>query len=612
MIQPRSLQQRHSIFLILPVALLMLTVGVTGFIYARNLILGQWQEAAILKLQRAAHRVDMQLGRVKELVGIFNQVSEDKDVSGHQFWAIEQIRSQPVVDHVYLTWTGGQAPADDRPGGQLQSTPSGTGRRGPRHAGQGMRMRRFRAGRIREVTAPRFDKISDHETVSLISDLIDEAGRAIGRLEVVLNFEMLIINVRESGWWQSNRAYLISDDGRILAATVSAKAETLSDSGIPLDRAIVEAVQAGSSGTLRGEGHPPDEVSGFYRLQEAPWSLVMIAPGREILAPIIRFRTYYFICGTAFILIIVLLIRLVTGRTVTAIKQVSEAAEKVAQGGYDQTLPVRTRDEVGELTHSFNTMVQQLKERLQMKEAMNLAKEVQQNLLPEEMPVVEGLDIFARSIYCDETGGDFYDFLAPDRRNSGRIGIAVGDVSGHGISSALLMASVRAFLRSRIAQAGSIGEIISDVNRLLAHDTRETCQFMTLFYAEIDAGAKHIHWIRAGHDPAMLYDPDSDGFAELKGSGMALGIDARYDYRPQKISGLRQGQVLLIGTDGLWETKNQSGEMFGKDRLESLIRQGAHLTSREMSSMILDALRLFHQSVKPEDDITLAVVKVVA
>ena len=149
-------------------------------------------------------------------------------------------------------------------------------------------------------------------------------------------------------------------------------------------------------------------------------------------------------------------------------------------------------------------------------------------------------DIFDRRIYCDETGGDLYHFLAPDRRNSGRIGIVVGDVSGHGISSALLMASVRAFLRSRIAQAGSIGEIISDVNRLLAHDTRETCQFMTLFYAEIDAGAKHIHWIRAGHDPAMLYDPDSDGFAELKGSGMALGIDARYDYRPQTVKSIQK------------------------------------------------------------------------
>ena len=610
MIQPKSLQQRHSIFLILPVALLMVFIGFAGFFYARNLLLSQWQEAAVLKLQRAAHQVDMHLARVKELIGIFHQAPGGLDGSRLQFWAIEQLKRQSVVDQVNLTWTSNHASPDDWSEDQMQFEGRSSGGRHPMLAGQGMRMRRFHSGRLREITPPHFDPASDHETVSLISDLNDESGKSIGRLEVELDFKVLIKNIRESGWWQSNRAYLVNDNGDILTGTVSDKRAKISDSNNSLEREIVKAMQTSSYGTLKGEGHPSDEVSGFYKLLEAPWTLVMIAPGKKILAPIIRFRMYYFICGTAFILVILLLIRFVTGRTVADIKQVSKAADKVARGDYHQTLPVKTRDEVGELTLSFNTMVHQLKERMQMKEAMNLAMEVQQNLLPAEMPAVKGLDIAGTSIYCDETGGDLYDFLKLCCRNSDHIGIAVGDVSGHGISAALLMATVRAFLRSRITQPGSLSEIINDVNRLVAHDTRETGLFMTLFYAEIDPSKKSISWIRAGHDPAMLYNPDSDTFCELKGTGIALGVDGGYEYQSQIIKGLSQRQVLLVGTDGIWETQNESGEKFGKERLKALNRRYAHLSSKKMITSIIAELQAFRKSVKQEDDITLVVIKI--
>ncbi|MFC1880520.1 SpoIIE family protein phosphatase [Thermodesulfobacteriota bacterium] len=608
MIQPKSLQQRHSIFLILPVALLMVVIGLGGFFYARNLILSQWQEAAVLKLQRAAHLVDMQLTRVKELIGIFHQAPGDPDDSSLQFWAVAQLERQTVVDHVNLTWATSQA-SHDLSVNKNQFEGRSPRERHPGRAGRGMRMRRFHSGRIREITPPRFDDTGDHETVSLISDLNDETGKSIGRLEVVLDFEVLIINILESGWWQSNRAYLVNDNGNILTSAVSDKRETISDSDASLEGKIVKAMQTSSFGTLKGEGHPPDQISGFYKLLEAPWTLVMIAPGKEILAPIIRFRLYYFICGTAFIFVIVLIIRFVTGRTIADIKQVSSAADKVARGDYHQILPVKTRDEVGELTLSFNTMVNQLEERMQMKEAMNLAMEVQQNLLPAEMPLVKGFDIAGQSIYCDETGGDLFDFLELCCRDSDQIGIAVGDVSGHGISAALLMATVRAFLRTRVTQPGSPSEIINDVNRLVAHDTRETSQFMTLFYAEIDPSEKNISWIRAGHDPALLYSLDSDTFVELMGKGIALGIDGGFEYQVQMVKGLSQGQVLLIGTDGIWETQNESGEMFGKERLKVLIRRYAHLSSKRMITSIIEELQTFRKSAKQDDDITLAVIK---
>jgi sigma-B regulation protein RsbU (phosphoserine phosphatase) len=591
MIKPKTLQQRLSLYLLLPVALLLIVMGFLGFIYARNILLSQWREASVLKLQRAAHQVDMRLMRVKDWIRIFQQTSDNRDSFALNILAIEQLKRQEGVEQVHLTWNNNPMPSTNLSGSRMSDRRS-------MGAGRPMRMRRFHSGRIREITPPRFDEASDLETVSLISDLNDESGRSIGRLEVVLDFGILIKNVRESGWWQSNKAYLVDVGGGILTSTAQEKRGSLADSGDPLERETLAAIKSGGYGTILGEGHPPKEVSGFYKLQEAPWILLMIAPGKAILAPIVRFRFYYFAIGA------------VTGRTVAAIREVSIAAEQVAKGDYGKPLPVKTKDEVGELTSSFNSMVQQLKERMEMKEAMNLAMEVQQNLLPKKMPQIKGLEIAARSIYCDETGGDLYDFLEVDDGNGGRIGIAVGDVSGHGIPAALLMATVRAFLKSRVSQPGSPAEIIYDVNRLITHDTGDTGQFMTLFYAVFDTGNKELQWVRAGHEPAIFYDPAKDEFKELNGYGMALGLDGKFKYRENMLDGLTMGQLLLIGTDGLWETQSQSGEMFGKDRIKALIKKNANASPAKILEAIISALREFRGLMKQEDDVTLAVIKV--
>jgi hypothetical protein len=139
-----------------------------------------------------------------------------------------------------------------------------------------------------------------------------------------------------------------------------------------------------------------------------------------------------------------------------------------------------------------------------IKQSLDLAREVQQNLLPNKNPQMERLDIAGRSIYCDETGGDYYDFISGGTGENGPITIAIGDVSGHGISSALLMATVRSSLRQRLSQPGDAGGIISDVNRQLVQDVEDSGQFMTMFYLSIDAAKMHAHWVRAGHDPAIL------------------------------------------------------------------------------------------------------------
>lgn len=600
--QPKSLQQRLSIYLILPVALLLIFIGFVGYIYARDLLLTQWREASVLKLERAAHQVDMRLMQVKEWIRVFQETVYDGDVSAVHTLSIRQLKRQESVDDVRFSFNSDAEFTGERSAAGM----SGMGR----HAGRFPTKRGFHGGRIRGFSPPVFEDTIDHQTVSVISDLTDEKGMTVGQLEVVLNFDLLIKNIRESGWWQSNKAYLVDDRGSILASTAGERRGSLADSDDPLERKILNAMRSHTYKTVLGRGHPPKEVSGFFRLKEAPWNMVMIAPGKAILAPIVRFRSYYFAIGSGFIVLIVILLRMVTGRTVTAIRQVSCAAQRVANGDYGSPLEVKTRDEVGELIRSFNSMVQQLKERLEMKYAMNLAMEVQQNLLPKTMPQIKGLDIAAQSIYCDETGGDLYDILEFQDQNADRIGIVVGDVSGHGIPAALLMASVRAFLKSRVNQPGSSAEIISDVNRLVTNDTGETGQFVTLFYASLDMGRKEMHWIRAGHEPAVCYDRVTDSVAELRGEGIALGVDPDYAYREGGRIRLSKGQLLLIGTDGLWEMQNDSGEMFGKSRLEATIRQNSWGSASEILKSITEAVQYFRGSAKQEDDITLAVINV--
>ena len=605
MIKVKSLQQRLMLFLLLPVAALLVGMGIVGFIYARNTLLTEWREAAILQLQRAAHDVDMRLNVVKGWALLYHQAGSEHYSEHTHDWIIEQLRQLEGVERVTLTREE-VAPGgamlhmhSEQDMGKMTSGHMSSGKKGVMH---------FHRGRIAGITPPRYDSVLEHETVSLMSELLDTEGDVVGRLEVVVRFDYLVENLGSTGWWQSNRAFLLDNTGRVLICTDPDRIQ-LGEYDDPLELATLKMMQIDSSGTILGAGHPPEEVSGFYKLQEADWTVVMVAPGRVILAPIARFLSYYLVTGIIFILVILLLIRLVTGRTVSSIKEVSSAAESIAQGDYSSSLQVRTQDEVGQLIRNFNTMTSQLQERMELKEAMGLAMEVQQSLLPREAPRIAGFDIAGQSIYCDETGGDYYDFIEFPELGHGRVGVAVGDVAGHGIAPALLMTTVRALLRSRIVQPGDLAQIITDVNRLLCIDTSESGNFMTLFFMLMDSDNREVQWIRAGHEPAVVYDPSTDSFSELYGDGIALGVDETWSFQENRQELWSDSQIVLIGTDGIWESENPQGEGFGKKRLGEIIRKHKHQTSQEIVHATTEALAKHRQTAPQQDDITMVVIK---
>ncbi|MEE8481028.1 MAG: SpoIIE family protein phosphatase, partial [Desulfobacterales bacterium] len=227
-------------------------------------------------------------------------------------------------------------------------------------------------------------------------------------------------------------------------------------------------------------------------------------------------------------------------------RDIIQTLRRIRNGRFDQRVQVISNDEIGYTGDAINEMTKGLIERERMQQSLNLAKEVQQNLLPKNNLKVNGFDIAGKSVYCDETGGDYYDFIIIDDAAEQKIGVAIGDVSGHGIPSALLMATVRSSLRQRASLPGSTAKIISDVNRQLVKDVEDSGQFMTMFFLALDTATRQLEWVRAGHDPAIIYDPGSDSFSELGGSGIALGVDGGWSYEDNKKTDFSNGQIIFL------------------------------------------------------------------
>jgi sigma-B regulation protein RsbU (phosphoserine phosphatase) len=171
------------------------------------------------------------------------------------------------------------------------------------------------------------------------------------------------------------------------------------------------------------------------------------------------------------------------------------------------------------------------------------------------------------------------------------------------------MTTARAFLRYGVHNDEGPARLVSEVNWFLTNDTADTGRFMTLFYLEIEQSEQNLKWVRAGHDPAILYDPRTQGFSELGGDGIVLGIDEDYIFQENNRQGWTPGTIIVISTDGITEAGDEKGEMFGRERLQKVIRKHADESSQVILDSIMKSLHAFQGSAPQEDDITLVVIK---
>ena len=415
---------------------------------------------------------------------------------------------------------------------------------------------------------------------------------------------------------------IVASDGKLIAAsndspifTPEAERMAAGQSPDPLIAAAARSIE--DEGGDAGE-HGEIVVDGAtYFLRASPigrdvglaWTLATIIPERDFTAEIDAGLRRSSIMSIIAILAAVGIGIGASFVLVRPILAVVNYARRIGQGDLDTHVTLNQAPEYVHLADELNAMTTGLRDRLRMRKSLSMAMEVQQSLLPSGSPTVEGLDIAGHSTYCDETGGDYYDFLDVGGLNEQTIAIALGDVMGHGIAAAMMMASARGILRSRCQEPGSLADLLDHLNAMLCHDA-ESGRFMTMLLMTINAKAHEVRWASAGHGTPIVYDTEDDLFLTLEGTDLPLGIEESEKYQEHKYTQVRAGQVYLAATDGLWETKNEANELYGMDRVHELIRRHAHLPSAEISEAIRDALVRYRGPLAQDDDLTFVVVKV--
>jgi sigma-B regulation protein RsbU (phosphoserine phosphatase) len=284
----------------------------------------------------------------------------------------------------------------------------------------------------------------------------------------------------------------------------------------------------------------------------------------------------------------------------------TDVLEKVSHGDLSGFVPVATSDEFGLIAGHTNTMIEGLRHRIRLLTALRLAEGLQKALLPDRAPEYRGIDLAGSCNYSELTGGDYYDFL---QLPSGRPAVVVADACDHGVGAALLMTGARAFLLSAAERVDEPARIVKEINAFVSRDSEESASFLTLFLLEIDVDERLLRWVRAGHEPALLYDPERSRFEELVGEGIAVGVMPDAEFLHQERRGWSPGTVVVVGTDGIREAFNERGEMFGPERLRRVIAEHAHESAESIRDAVISRVHAFMGESAPEDDITLVVVK---
>ena len=260
-----------------------------------------------------------------------------------------------------------------------------------------------------------------------------------------------------------------------------------------------------------------------------------------------------------------------------------------------------------------------------LQEQLRIARQVQSRLFPQKLPEIPTLNYSGICQPAGEVGGDYYDVL---KVSSTQFCLAVGDISGKGISAALLMASLQALLRSHASQTTeNLAVVVTEVNRLLCSMTEES-RFATLFCAVYDDSTRELTYVNAGHNPPLLFRPgvsaadiqpvpassspgaSSNGILRLEGGGAVLGMFPEGSYRQRSLF-LVPGDTLVIYTDGITEAQDNRGREYGEERLTEMVRSRISLSPVELQNQLLDSVKEFAGEVPLTDDLTLLLVKAV-
>ena len=371
----------------------------------------------------------------------------------------------------------------------------------------------------------------------------------------------------------------------------------------------LEATYVSPDGTIE-RAHP---VFAFYKARRSQLNRRIFASVGEFSSARI-FQIQLLAVVFLIIELAALLIGIVLTREITrTISELYRATQFVQEGNFSHRVTIDRSDQLGVLGESFNTMtssinrlVEEQKQLQRLENEISIAREVQDQLFPRAFPHVEGVEIEAICKAARSVSGDYYDFIQLD---STHVAIALGDISGKGISAALLMASLQAALRSQLLTPGSeqmsTAELVGRLNKHLARNTGED-RFATFLVAVYDIATRKLRYTNAGHLPGFCL---SDGKSiHLDVGGMVLGILEDYPYQ-EGVVDVPGDAVLIAYSDGLVEPENAYGEEFGVSRLEAAAQRVRQADPKKIANALMTAAEEWSGSPEQADDMTVIVAK---
>ncbi len=272
-------------------------------------------------------------------------------------------------------------------------------------------------------------------------------------------------------------------------------------------------------------------------------------------------------------------------------------------------------DPQGNITGAIET-VRDITERREMEgklarstAELQIAAEIQQSFMPDVIPQITGFDIAARSVMAKEVGGDFFDVIPFEIMtiDKGTLGLLIADVSGKGVPAALYMALSRIVVRVNALWHRDPAKAIYASNNIITQDSKAG-MFVTLFYGMLSDRDRTLTYVNAGHNPPVVYRKKDGSVEELGPTGIVLGAAENREYQSRTIP-IGHGDIIVLYTDGVTESINEREEMFGEERLKSIIRDSAHQPSSEILARILREVGEFTRGMPQFDDITLMVIR---
>jgi len=424
---------------------------------------------------------------------------------------------------------------------------------------------------------------------------------------------------------KSGYAALLSRNGMLLAhplkdavmnETFFSIAEARNDASL---RELGKKMVSGESGFILYNSLMGFRSWMYYApVRSTGWTLAVVFPEAELLENVRCLSMTMAAMGFAGLLLLVATVVYVASAIIKPLRLLAAATDDIASGNFDVELPaVRSKDEVGVLTHDFQVMKTSLKEYIKnltettaakerIQSELRMATEIQASLLPRLFPAFPDrpeFDIYASMDPAKEVGGDFYDFFFIDDTN---LCFLIADVSDKGVPAALYMMVAKTLLKSEGQRLGEPDQILSCVNNILASDNDST-MFATVFCAILDTVTGVVRFANAGHNAPVIMDSQGIRYLTLK-PGFVLGPMPGIVYKAERLT-LKAGDTLFLYTDGVTEAQNMEQELYGEERLLNALKQAPKEDVTEMIHYIRTDVTLHTNGASQSDDITMLALK---